>query len=420
MKLTETDPKTFDEYVLNSPKPHFMQSSAWGEVNRKRNYIPHYIVLEDNGAIRGSALLLEKKILMYRSFYCSRGFITDYSDRELVKTFLSLLKRYVKERNGLYLKADPDIIIRKLNDDGSVKETFEENLSLIDLFKEEGGRYKGFTTKFTETAAPRFSFRVNVDRSDEELIASFHSTTRNILKRNNPYHLHFLKGDASNVPDFYKTMKETSVRKQMYVEPLSFFEDFYTVLKRYDMSEIYVVYALKSELVQLFEEKKAEIGKEKEKLLSSSSKKAQNRLKDIYDMEKKQEKEYAQVLEMKEEKIILSSMICAKHKDKVWTVHGGNSDDLKFLNANYELYYGILKDARDSGYKIVDFFGTEGKVDPSSDIYGIYLFKLRFAGDFDEFLGEFDFIVRPLAFSIIEKLLIMRRRYLITKSLKNA
>ncbi|MBQ1508836.1 MAG: peptidoglycan bridge formation glycyltransferase FemA/FemB family protein, partial [Erysipelotrichaceae bacterium] len=80
----------------------------------------------------------------------------------------------------------------------------------------------------------------------------------------------------------------------------------------------------------------------------------------------------------------------------------------------------ILRDARDMGYHTVDFFGTEGTVDPSSDIYGIYLFKLRFAGDFDEFLGEFDFVVRPLLWSSLEKLILYRRKLLIKRSLKQS
>ena len=420
MKLIETDAKTFDGYALTSPKPHFMQSGGWGKVNEKRNAVPRYLLLDDEGITKGCALLLEKKILNYRTYYCPRGFITDYQDEKTLREFISLLKKYVYSHNGLYLKCDADILLHKLSDNGEVKESFPENERLLKIFEECGGRHKGFTTKFTETAAPRFTFRVDVDKSDEELIASFHSTTRNILKRNNPYHLHFYKGSREDVKDFYKTMKETSLRKKMYVESLAFFEDFYTVLHEEDMSDVYVVYALKSELISLYQKKKEEIEKEKEKLSASTGKKAQNRLKDVYDMEKKWEKEYAQIEAMAEEKIVLSSMITAKYADKVWTVHGGNSDDLKFLNANYELYYGIIKDARDMGYKTVDFFGSEGRVDPSSDIYGIYLFKLRFGGDFDEFLGEFDYVTRPLANAIIQKLLVMRRKYLIRKSWRNA
>ena len=88
------------------------------------------------------------------------------------------------------------------------------------------------------------------------------------------------------------------------------------------------------------------------------------------------------------------------------------------MNANYELYYHILLDSKKEGYTTVDFYGSEGKVDKDSQIYGIYLFKLRFGGDFVEFVGEFDFVTRPLANKIISNLLKARRRILYHRSLK--
>ena len=115
---------------------------------------------------------------------------------------------------------------------------------------------------------------------------------------------------------------------------------------------------------------------------------------------------------------MLSSMITAKFKDIVWTVHGANSSDLPFLNANYEMYYQILKDAKSEGYKWVDFYGSEGEIDKKSDAYGIYQFKVRFGGDFDEFIGEFDFVVRPFAYKIINYLLVKRRRFKYKMQLK--
>ena len=94
----------------------------------------------------------------------------------------------------------------------------------------------------------------------------------------------------------------------------------------------------------------------------------------------------------------------------IWTLHGANSNSLPFLNANYEMYYQIIKDAKEQGYKWVDFYGSEGKIDKKSEAFGIYQFKVRFGGDFDEFIGEFDFIIRPNTYKIVMSLLKARRR----------
>ena len=126
MKIINAEDKVFDQYVKNSNKPHFMQTSAWAKVNNKRGCKTHQLLfVDDNENIVGSCMLVEKKILNYRSFYCPRGFICDYQNKEIVKDIVESLKKFVKDHNGLYLKMDPDIIIRKLDKDTNVKETFE-------------------------------------------------------------------------------------------------------------------------------------------------------------------------------------------------------------------------------------------------------------------------------------------------------
>ena len=420
MELKEIEDSLFDEFVYNSSKSHFMQTSAWGEVNRNRNYIPHKLGLFDNESLKGVALLLEKKILYYSSFYCPRGFIVDYDNRELVKEMISQLKKYVHSHRGLYFKMDPDIIIRKLDKDGNVVETFDNNLELIDFLKENGGTHKGFTTNFIDTASPRFTFRVDVDKSEDELANSFHNTTKKIIDKHNPYHIDIKKGTAEDLDDFYLTMKETSQRKKMYIEPFSYFENFYKTLNRYDMSDIFVASIKTSKLKEAFEERRLSIEKEIEDTIKRpDGKKKESHLKDLEQKKNRFEKELLEVNKITKDKIILSSIITAKFKDKVWTIHGGSSDELIFLNGNYELYYSILLDSMHSGYKLVDFYGSEGVVDPKSPIYGIFLFKLRFGGDFDEFSGEFDFIVRPFMNKIISFLLNIRRKIRYKRSIKN-
>ena len=80
-----------------------------------------------------------------------------------------------------------------------------------------------------------------------------------------------------------------------------------------------------------------------------------------------------------EEELTLASIMTVKYKDKVWTVHGGNHSKLMSLNANYLVYYEIIKDAHEEGYKIVDLFGTCGiaNPEPSNPVYGIHFFKKR-------------------------------------------
>lgn len=418
MKTKEIDDKTLDEFVFNSNKSHFMQTSAWKDVSKNRGYIPHCLGLYENNNLKATALMLEKKIGPYLTYYCPRGFICDYSDKELLKNVIETLKTYTKKNHGLYFKINPDIIIAKLDGDANRIETYD-TFGLIDFFKENGGNFRGFTTKFTESSAPRFTFRVDVSQSEEDLFKNLHNTTKKILKDNNPYEVTITKNEEGALDDFYKVMKETSLRKKMFVESYDYFKNFYENLKNKNEADIYVASINSNRLKEIFNNKLAAVDKEIDTVNQRpDGPKKENKLKDLAQKRNKILKLKAEVDELKEERIVLSSIITAKFKDKVWTIHGGNSDQLLFLNANYELYYHILLDSKKEGYTTVDFYGSEGKVDKDSQIYGIYLFKLRFGGDFVEFVGEFDFVTRPLANKIISNLLKARRRILYHRSLK--
>lgn len=417
MILKEIDPKIFDDFVLNSSKSHFMQTSAWGEVASLRHQKPYCLALMDNDTVKATALLLEKKLLHYSYFYCPRGFIIDYSDEQLLKTMIEECKKFAKRHNGLYIKIDPDLILHKLDNDAQVKETFKDNEKLISTLQSMGGKHKGFTIRFADSSNPRFTFRLNLDDSHEDIFNHFHPTTKNILKRNNPYGLNIYKGDIMYVAKFYETMVETSSRKEIVLEPYSFFEDFYKILNKHNMSDIYLAELDVKKLKEIYAQKKLSLEKDIEVASSENATSRQKKaLNDLNDQLNKVNKESKLVEDIKEDKIVLSSVITAKYDDKVWIVHGGNRDILKFVNANYELYYQIIKDAKDEGYRYVDFFGAEGQINKDSSLYGITLFKMRFGGDFDEFIGEFDFILKPLRNKLIMSLIKARRKYYIKKA----
>ena len=416
MRLVNIDDQTLDSFVAANDKSHFMQTSAWGKVAASRGQQIHQLGLYDGETLKATALLLEKKILCYSSFYCPRGFILDYSDREVLKEMIREVKDYVKKHRGLYFRIDPDLIWHKLDEKAQPIESFPENEKIITFLQEQGAVWKGKTIRFQEMSNPRFTFRVPLEN---DLLAQCHPTTRNIINKGNPYGIRVYKGDEKDIDKFYGVMSETARNKSIYLEPRSFFADFYTILAKEDKADIWVAEIDIPQLKDYYSSKEDALKADLALAESpDASKKQRSKRNDILDQLKKIEKEKKELEEIPEETVVLSSVINARFKDKVWIVHGGNSDRLRSLQGNYELYYRVLEDAKENGLKWGDLFGTEGKVDKSSDVYGIFLFKLRFGGDFDEFIGEFDFETRPLTSHLINKLLHWRRRLLIRRSVK--
>ena len=123
-------------------------------------------------------------------------------------------------------------------------------------------------------------------------------------------------------------------------------------------------------------------------------------------------KELDDIKKIDKDEIILSSIMTAKYKDKVWTIHGGNSTLLRELNSNYLLYLEIIKDAHDEGYKLIDFFGCSGEANPdkSNPTFGIHNFKKRLGGEYTEFIGEFDLITNKFMYFVYKKLIPIYRK----------
>lgn len=87
----------YDVFVKNNPNNHFMQSYDFGQIKKEKNYIPHYVGLKKNNKLVCAALLLERKlILKYNYLYSPRGYVIDFNNKELVKTFTKYLKEYAK------------------------------------------------------------------------------------------------------------------------------------------------------------------------------------------------------------------------------------------------------------------------------------------------------------------------------------
>lgn len=412
--VTNIDQKEYEKFVSENKKSHFMQSYYWGEVMKYKNFIPNYVGIKKDGKLVATALLLKKRMfknLCY--FYCPRGYIMDYNDLELLEVFTKHLREYAKENNAIYIKIDPDIKRHTLDSDGNVIEG-EENSKLMDKLTSLGYKHKGFNTEFVNEQ-PRFTFRLNLNDDFENIYARMHATTRKILNKKNQFDLITYVGDEKDIKDFYITMEETAEREGLACNPIKYYEEFYNILHKHGMSDIYIAKANIPRLKEIYQGKIDELNnniKELETKEFGNKQKTENKINELNNEIEKVKKEKDIVDGIKEDEVVLSSIITVKYNDKVWTIHGGNTTLLRNLNSNYWLYYNIIKDAHDEGYKVIDFFGTSGIANPDKNnpIYGIHNFKKRLGGEYTEFIGEYDLITNKFMYDLYNIVVPIRRK----------
>ena len=216
--ITDIDINEYEDFVLNSNKSHFMQSHYFGEIMKYKNFTPYYVGLKENDKLVATALLLKKKLLgNYCYFYCPRGYIIDYSNYKLLNTFTNYIKKFAKKNKALFVKIDPDVKLHDLDQDGNVLGNSHEKL--VDYLKMLGYKHKGFNTEFVNEQ-PRFTFRLDINKSLDDIYKNIHPTTRKILNKGNQYQLNLYKGSSNDIEKFYETMKDTAEREHLYLTPI--------------------------------------------------------------------------------------------------------------------------------------------------------------------------------------------------------
>ena len=410
-----TDLDEYEKFVSNYYNAHFMQSRYWGEVMSYKNFEPHYLILKDNDEIVASALLLRKKLLgKYSYYYVPRGYVIDYDNFDLIKTFTEKLKEYAKKNNAIYIKIDPDLKLHDLDLDGNVIGN-NDKFDLLRFLESIGYKHMGFIKSFEgiHGEQPRYTFRLNLDRNWDDIYNGMHPTTRKILNKGNQYNLDVYRGNVNDIDKFYETMVETADREEMRIAPIEYFKNYYEILNKHNMSDLYVVKVKLADLVKSYSDKVVSIEKSIEDTNNlQNQKKKENLLNDLNNQLDKAKKELENIKKIDKEEIILSSIMTAKYKDKVWTIHGGNSTLLRELNSNYLLYLKIIKDAHDEGYKLIDFFGCSGIANPdkSDPTFGIHNFKKRLGGEYTEFIGEFDIPTNKFMYFVYKRLIPIYRK----------
>lgn len=64
-------------------------------------------------------------------------------------------------------------------------------------------------------------------------------------------------------------------------------------------------------------------------------------------------------------------------------------------NPNQLMHWEIIKWAKRTGNRIYDFQGIPEKISQSDPLWGVYLFKRGFGGEYVELIGEYDYIFKP-------------------------
>ena len=416
----------FDSFVRShKTKSHFLQSLAWGEFSKiKKNVTPHYLgLVNENNEVVAGTLLLEKKLsfnLCY--FYAPRGFVLDYKKKELLREMTDHIVKFAKKNKAIFVKIDPDIIKTSFNYQNEEKENpdFEE---IFNTLKSLGFKHQGFTKNF-ETMQPRYTFRIDLTQSLEDIENHFSKTTKQRIAKSIKLDTEVVIGNKDDLPEFYHLMTLTENRKDFISYGQDYYETLYEIFNGNENSQatLFLGKVHINKTIKALEKNLKEINNQISILpIDNLSKSAKSKLNELTKQKENITSEIEKFQNYKKEygnDLTLSAHMIIEYGDKAWVLYAGNHNILSETYVNYNTYYEHIRYAHSKGIKTYDQFGTIGDLSKDNPRLGLHEFKKKFGGDYVEFMGEWDYITNPIMYFVFTKLVPIYRKIIRSKSKK--
>lgn len=417
-KLIELDGMVYDEYVRNHQfKSHFLQSYAWGQFAKKeKNQTPYYLgLVDEKNNILGATLLLQKHLPLGLSyFYAPRGFVIDFTDESLLKKFSVEVIKFIKSKKAIFLKIDPDLIWYEEDYKGNEVNPKYNCKKIFNTLQMIGFKHLGFTKNF-ETTQPRYTFRINLDGTMEDIESRFSKTVKQRIKKGTSLGTMVRIGNIDDIPEFSKLMDLTEDRKDFVSHDMKYYKSLYEIYNQYGKMNLFMGSIDTNKVIDGYSKEKNDILKSlddlsKKENLSTANQKKQKELEMRLEKLDEYISEYSDARDKYGDVITLNAHVIIEYGDKAWTLYAGNHNVLTSSQSNYKVYYEHIKYCHDEGLKYYDHFGTIGDLNHDNPRYGLHIFKKAFGGNYIEFIGEFDYVNKPFWYFCFTKLVPFYRR----------
>lgn len=386
-----------DAFVKSHPNGDLLQLTKWAETKKLTGWYSRRIAVGENGEIKGVGQLLFKKIpkLPFTLCYVSRGFVTDYDNKDALSQLLEEAKKVAKDEKAYAIKIDPDVEV-------------ENGTEALKNLRNLGFRHKGFKEGLSKDyIQPRMTMITPIDKSDEEIIQSFErrnrSKVRLALKRGTKVE----RAGRDGLKTFAYLMQITGERDGFLTRDISYFENIYDALHDDGDAELFLVKLEPKPVLETVNSEIKDLENEIEKLQNKKQdKKTLNKINDANSKIKKSQDLKNDLLGLEKEHpdgIYLSGALLMFAGNKSYYLYGASSNDFRDFLPNHHMQYTMMKYARDHGATIYDFGGTDNNPDKESDHYGLWTFKKVWGTYLSEKIGEFDYVLNQPLYQLIEQ-----------------
>lgn len=394
MILRELSNEEFNYFKNNFNYNSMYQSVPYGKVMNNQGFDSIYVGLVDNNNILAAALILINKKGKTKYGFVPRGFLIDYNNFELLKTFTIEIKKYLSKMNVISIKICPPVIrtITDMKYNITNHNNYYDNI-LFNL-KSLGYKHLGYNNYF-EALKPRFEAILDIDIPYYILFKNIKKEFRTKIRSAEARGIKIYKGDISNIDDLYKQIKSK------YPRNYDFFKDTYVYFNEEKAVELF--YAKLDTKYYLNKMQENYINQETRckylsTMVSSRNKDNQKYVKLKMEADKELNRIHrllvkaTKYLQESPDGIIIATAIIIKNKDEIFVLTDGYDKKYKDFNPKHLLVWKLIEKYSKQGYKKITLGAISNPNIDKNEYEGLNYFRLSFNALCYEYIGDFELI----------------------------
>lgn len=401
MKIVELSNTQFDEYAMMHPLSSYCQTSKYALVMTDYGYSYDYIgLIDDSNVILAATLVLTKKIKGTIKYgYAPKGFLINFYDKELLRTFLNLLTEHYRNQDFIFVKFNPEIIIGETTLKNKLVMNYNGNVRVIDDLKAFNVKRRLELKEF-DLMMPRFNAYIDLKSFD---INNVNRNYRKKIKHGLERGFSISVGTAKDIDVLYEFTKNKSKR------PISYYRNIYNVFSRDNSIDLVFI---KIDFQRYLNSVRAKYDTQ---LLENDTwnnllqlkpgerRFVQRKMNSDRKVESLKSKIIYATDELKKNpEVIIAAALVVKHRNRISIVASGYNEAYKHENPNHFLHYAIFERYKEY-FSFCDIGGVTGTFDETSLYKGLNDFKTRFNSKVYEYIGEFDLICNERTFKKLIK-----------------
>jgi alanine adding enzyme len=393
----------FETFALGHPQNNFFQSADFTRFQRARGQDLELFGVRRNGELVAAGKLnYTTNRWGYKVCECAKGPLLDYTDAQLVRDVVVLLKKRAAERKAAELRISPNLPYIARDADGAEHPEITDNRPLVAELAGLGFEHQGSEMNFVNVNWMFIKKLVGIADS-EELIMGTSYRTRKAIRKAEKNGVFLEQATLETLDEFYDALSLAGDEKGFFYREREYYEQLLRTTSaeftKLMMAKIDIP-AYRKSITERLEAESASAAELRREVEETGSKKKANRLKVVQDLVDSYERSLNDIERFPDS--VGVATVAAIHfvcfGDEVVCVIGGTKQDYIYFNGATSLYWGMMLHALENGYSRYNFYGTFGIQGQDEEGHGGYEFKKGFGGDVVQLLGDFVMPVRPAAF----------------------